>query len=371
MDLFSALIYSSLLIIVFTLSKISVSTSSNHSSQSFINFDKFLFLALLMISLVVGLRFDVGVDWQGYVTDFEFLAYSSQSISFQQQPYELGYYLLSILSINLGFGYPFLFFTVAFISWFNIFQSLELKILPLFILFLFFDEHFFWSMNGARQFMAISFFLMAFRLYISEKYVLAISIILLGSLFHKSILLILPFLFIPYKRLFNQSIFLIIYSISFLIFLNEINFIDSVIKMIYSVFDSFGSRYLRYLENDKVSIVNQATFGIGAYFKFIINFFILLMSSELLKIKPKLKPYLVLFFLGIVIFNLFYQYQLFMRFNAYFLILRSFLLAHIFYFLFKESSYKLFFIIFFIAYLFGFFILIYNSNNGCSPYMFI
>ena len=113
------------------------------------------FLSLVIISIIVGYRYNVGVDWDGYRIAF----IDSKNLTFEDNSFELGYFTISKIINLLGFSYQQFFFLINLITWYFIFKSIPKKLLFYFIFFLFCTEFFFWSMNGIRQFTAISIFL--------------------------------------------------------------------------------------------------------------------------------------------------------------------------------------------------------------------
>lgn len=67
-----------------------------------------------------------------------------------------------------------------------------------------------WMYNGIRQFTAVTITVLAFEWVLKKKYMQAILIILLASLFHKSALIMLPFIFICQGKAWNKKTLLFI-----------------------------------------------------------------------------------------------------------------------------------------------------------------
>ena len=343
-----------------------------------INFEKkqklniFYFITIILISFIVGFRYEVGVDWAGYKLDFESIK-NSPNTSYYDQYYEWGFFNLNKLVAGLGFGYQWMFFTTAFISWYFLFKSVPLNILPLFIYFIFVDEYFFWSMNGVRQFAAISIWLFALKFLIDENIKAYIIAIICASLFHNSALLLLPLYFIPFNKLYSRFVWLIIYFVSlFPIFLIDLSrfyiylelFIINLGQHIAPI-----DRYVRYVDSDRLAAV-ETQLGAGFIFKIIVNAIIIWLSLGVIKNYPKLKAYFVLFFMGVVIFNLFFEFQLVNRINNYFIIIRSILLSYTVYHYLKFKNYKFLMKGLMVMYFIIFIASIYNSSNKCCPYQF-
>ena len=150
-------------------------------------------LSVLPFIAVAGFRYDVGTDYlYTYVPNFKEIANGQDSY------FEWGFYLLNKVIQLYTLDYFWLFLVCAAITYIMVFDCIYRYLKdPAFGIFLFVaTTSFFVSLNTTRQYMAIAFFLWALR-YIKRKelgkYVVAI---LLGSLFHYSILIMLPLYFL-------------------------------------------------------------------------------------------------------------------------------------------------------------------------------
>lgn len=331
----------------------------------------FLYIIILSIlSFVIGFRYEVGNDWLGYVVDYSSLTTSSK-FSFTEQNYELGYYTLNWFFGLLNFGYQWVFFFMALISWYFYFKSVPRYIIPLFVFFLFADEYFFWGMNGVRQFAAIAIWVFSIKLIIERKFIFFLILIISASLFHSSALILIPFYFVPYDKLYNIFYWIVIYVVSiFAVFFLDLSVIyQNLDYLVISLSDDIEtvSRYSRYAESGKLT-AEETKLGLGFTFKLLVNFFIIVLSKDLIKENLDLKPYFVLFFIGAILFNIFYEYQLINRFNNYFLIFRPLVLSHIVYFFLVYKKERIIspsiVILYFIIYLAS----IYGNSNMCCPY---
>jgi len=382
-DIFSYFIYISLLLtlVFFLMLKIRISKSSLSIKIHAFNsndIDSFLqpnrlkinhFFALILISFIVGFRYHVGNDWQGYKETFEIIKLN-KSFSFQDQYMEWGFFMINFIIARLGGHYTLMFFVIALISWYFIFKSVPATLLPLVLYFLFTNEFFFWSMNGIRQFVAIGIFLYSIKYIIKRNLIVFILLIIFASLFHISILFVAPLYFIPFQKLYNQTFWVITFLVSF-IFAN----VPLLISVIRNTFMFFADKipilsiYLRYFDNGQYEAQNLVV-GLGYLFRQIVTIIILLFSKSVINKYPQTKIYFVLYFLGSIIFNMFYMFQLIDRFNIYFLILHSIVVSIIVSHLWKNKRYKIVSIglvtLYFILYLST----IYNSSNMCSPYRF-
>ena len=328
------------------------------------------FAALLILSFVVGFRYEVGVDWEGYKDSFISIK-DSPSLSYSDQYMEFGYFYINKAVAMLGLSYEWMFFTVALISWYFIFKSVPKLILPLLIYFLFVDECFFWSMNGVRQFTAISIWMVATRYIINRNIKKYILLLLIASLFHRTALILIPFYFIPYQVIYKKYIWIGLFLLSLLIGSSNIfvNFVESIIIYLGQKIEIIGL-YVRYVESNKFMINEETQVGLGFLFKISVNLFIILISGRVIKKYPQTIVYFMLFFIGAILFNLSYNIQLLGRINQYFLILRSVVLAIFIYHFWQIPKYRIFVASFCSLYFLIFLKAIYNSVNMCSPYQF-
>jgi transmembrane protein EpsG len=216
--LFSYLIYLSLLSCVILLSHLTANKYHNKElSFGYDNYTKIKFnhfLSLVFIAFIVGFRYKVGTDWDGYKSYFE-------AGNFEAGKIEFGYRMINQLIFNLKGSYTLVFFLISFLSWFFIYKAFPNQLLPLGMYFLFCDEWFFFSTNGVRQFVAFSFFLYAIK-YLNNRNVKQYLLwIVIASLFHSSAWLLLPLFLIPWEKLYNRNIWLFVYFSSFIFTQNK------------------------------------------------------------------------------------------------------------------------------------------------------
>jgi hypothetical protein len=326
------------------------------------------FMVLLIISIVVGFRYQVGVDWESYKEVF-FHIKNNPSIQFFDQTDEPGFFYINKIIAGLGLGYQWMFFTVAFISWFFLFKSVPKTILPFFIFFLFADEYFFWGMNGVRQFVAIGIFLFSIHFIINRNFWYFLISVFIASLFHYSALLLIPIYFIPFSRFYNQKFWFLAFAVSFF-FSQSIVLVNGLKQfLIYlTQFIPIIHNYVLYVETELFEARELAGSGLGVIFKTIITLFILYFSKRIVEKYPQTKVYFILFFVGAIINNLFFTFQIIGRINVYFLIIRNILLATIIFEILKGKYSRYVAIGILTLYFLLFLVSIYNSSNQCSPY---
>lgn len=176
------IIYILFSILMFIIANIDVTFTKNKLIVKYILF--------LFIVLVIGLRYELGVDWLFYR---DFFNNKDHSVSLM----EPGYKLLSSFTSFLGFDFW------LFICIINIFILLVLyyffkKYSPFhfFCLSIYFISSFSFNVEALRQIIAVAIFYIALKYYLNNEKKKYIAICLFASSFHISaiLLLILPFI---------------------------------------------------------------------------------------------------------------------------------------------------------------------------------
>ena len=327
------------------------------------------FVALLILSFVVGFRYEVGVDWEGYKDGFISIKNSS-FITYRDQYWEIGYFFINRAIANVELSYEWMFFTVAMISWYFIFKSVPKFLLPLLLFFLFVDEYFFWSMNGVRQFAAMSIWLIAAKEIRNRNLLKYLLLIIIASLFHRTVLIFIPFYFMPYHKIYKKYLWIGLFIFSIIIGSSNIfvNFVETIIIYLGEK-NELIRLYVRYVESNKF-IIEETQLGLGFLFKTLVNLIILLLSGIVIREHPKTTVYFILFFISAILFNLSYNVQLLCRINNYFLIMRSIVLSISIWHFWQVPKFRFPVLVFCSLYFFLFLVAIYNSSNMCSPFNF-
>ncbi len=160
----------------------------------------FALIAIVMLSMVAAVRYEVGTDYVAYANAYNALSGITPADFFNNfgDKYEIGIYIiaqiagLSSYSIPLFFGI-FSFITVLF--FFLAARKYELPypwlLMALYLLIMFPS-----SLNAVRQLAAISIFFYATTFIFEKKIIKYIVLVLIASIFHKSAALLLPVYFI-------------------------------------------------------------------------------------------------------------------------------------------------------------------------------
>jgi len=322
-------------------------------------------ISLILIGVIVGIRYEVGVDWYYYKE----LYIDSGFINSDDFYFENGYFYLNQFFATNGFSYQTAFFFITVFTWFFIFKSVNRNYLSLFLFFIFCTEFFFWSMNGVRQFIAIAIYGFSIKYIIDKKFFHFLFWIYFASLFHQTALFLLPtYIFrnpIFAKRSFAMSFFVL----SFAIGTNDsvMNVIEESLSGLVLLFQlERGIDYL--IQSGGLSTDETLSLGIGYYLFIFTNLIVIYFSDDIIKKNKELSIYFSLFFVGTVIYNLTYWSSELVRINQYFIYFKSFCLTLITYHSLhsKQSLFKAQLLIF--LFFINFLALIYISSNMSNPY---
>lgn len=165
-------------------------------------------LAFLIVALFVGLRKDVGTDYESYV-DIYNLDY------FYLEP---GFNFIIILfnNWNLNESWMFMFFAILTYTFyfFTVETNRDIKNkYPLVLMFSLLTVSV--TCNGIRQALAAAIFFFSYKFMKEKKCIPFIGLIVIAFMFHKSILFVIPFYFADKIRL-NKQLYVLIYVFSFI-----------------------------------------------------------------------------------------------------------------------------------------------------------
>ena len=205
--------------LIFLLSFISIFNQIKFSK----NIKSFFYLIIIfLLSIFVGLRHEVGGDWinyqlsYSYITKQNFYEFITSPLNYN----EFGYKLIILLSNTLSNKYffhisnyisalIFVFFFINFLKHFTYKSLIFFFSIPYLIIVV--------SMGYTRQSIAVGFLLLGLLYINKDKDIKFIFIILLGSMFHKTILFGLSFLIIKHLNFKKYNIYLILLLIFFIL----------------------------------------------------------------------------------------------------------------------------------------------------------
>jgi len=217
-----------------------------------INILRFFFLFIL--SIFIGLRFEVGGDWDIYLNDFNNNIKFFDFFSFSYVR-DFGYEFISYIFYNLRFGIYGVNLSIAVLFVYSLhkfainldnenYSLIFLVSLPYLIVVV--------SMGYTRQAAALSFILLSICSFQHKKNYSYVIYLLLAILFHKSSVVMIPIIFISQIK-YTIKNFIILLFLSYIAFLT----IYPEITRISSGYFSNSSKY-----------VSQ-----GVYFRIVLNLF--------------------------------------------------------------------------------------------------
>ena len=231
---------------------------------------KFLFICFLQMSLIIGLRQNVGADYESYYKIYNYLN-NIFSYKYTYYPVEKGYEIINILCGKLGIPYWGVNMIVAILT--NIFIVLAIRqfnVNALLAIYLYISFFFFYhSMNQTRQGLSMAIGLYAIAHLSKGRNIRFVSFVIFASLFHLSALLYLVLLVLRKVPISKKIFFL--YIIGVIAILLGYNFIVSV--LVYTKYGLyFGTFY------DKQASVSTI---INLIIRIIILVFVLLYFSKI------------------------------------------------------------------------------------------
>lgn len=240
----SLILYLSVFIVVFILNIIGSKYYKNHKCIG----SAIIFMSFMMLIMLIGCREDVGTDYNSYIYYYNFIS----NLNFNELSivdWEYGALFIFKLTSILFKSSKAIMIVLAILTIYPIYKLNKLydyKYLPYSVLtycFIFLP----FSMNGMRQAIAMSFIALAVGYLMKEENVKSILLIIIAYLFHKSAIIVIPYLalfMIKKGRKIERDYILITLMVSILILF----FNDDLINL------GFISEYDYYLEN--VSIEN-------------------------------------------------------------------------------------------------------------------
>lgn len=328
----------------------------------------FLFVTILICSLVLGFRYDVGVDFLNYEYIYNYQYFDEV---------EDGYALINKILFSLGFSSSSIFILVAFLQLFFFTKGVEninSRYLPFAIFFYFSTLYIFLSLNVLRQTLTFSIFLFSLKYVVNRQFIKYAVTILLASSIHRSALTLLPlYFFINIDWLLHHRIIqLILYFTTFFLSMFFSDHIWGNFQVIAQV-----SGYGDYAGNmDSISEIQWGDEdGLGVYMWMLIDIWIILFFSKDRKFtmtKYDISFY-NLYFIGVLLANIIAGTYL-DRANLYFQNCRIVIYSIFLYNIFKSNNniINIIIAVAFICVLIVFFYLgIHNKASMCAPFQFV
>lgn len=262
--------------------------------------------ALLLLILFIGLRNEVGADYNAYEVIFE----ESRSIDYGDWYIEPGWHFLN--RVILGFTSEFKVLTLIHASAIVVLLYLSLKDFRYytfaFILFILVSAGYISIVNQMRQGVAMAIFFYSWR-FIRSREILKYSIcILLGASIHVSIVFVAPMYWIVHKT-YDAKLLFVIQFITLFCFFTHIS--DVLFVKLISL-----TSYGHYIDSHFMESGLES--GMGFLARRIISFVVLLCYGRLVKCYPKYTVWVNMYFLMVVTSDLFANIVILARMTKYF-----------------------------------------------------
>ena len=279
-----------------------------------------IMLVLLLISIFSGLRDqNIGIDYSSYIQFYKDIVIWDFSNIYELSGVEIGWSVLNLFFAKLGFPSELFFGLLAFLVWAIFVKSADdfRYLLPLMFFFIFCNGFFLWTLSGLRQTIAIMLFLYATKFIRDKSFLNYMLLIIFGSLFHASILVMIPFYFVTLIR-YNRVIAIFLFTIS-LAFIGQ-NFSPLLVGQISSLFEVNNISYyqLQLSQVDRFVTVESTGTNLGLLLRTIFTFFILFYGKKIVERNPEFNIYYILFTIYAIVNNLFFSIELFSRLFLYF-----------------------------------------------------
>lgn len=196
---------------------------------------------LVYMAIIAGFRQNVGADYTHYVEVYDFIVSPDIDRNYE----EIGFRVLCHISDWLGFGIRAIFIVAAILLSAALYYFI-VNIVPqrywMFFMFLFVcGGLFFSSLNLMRQYMALSFALIAYVCLVKHRYVRAVIMMVLGTSMHRSVLIVLLLLPLCYfvKRNRNMTT-VVLYAACTLLAFVGIDFLVGLIAHLVPAWSGYG-----------------------------------------------------------------------------------------------------------------------------------
>lgn len=200
------------------------------------------FILFIIATLFMGLRLNVGKDYENYKEYYDYESYI----------FEPGYNYLCLFAHEHHLGAQFVFFVMAFLTYLFIYLFLErvneigIKYAPTSIMLYFLT--FSIVCNVMRECLVVSIYLYCYYFIKDRKLTYFLLLIALGTLFHYSILICLPFYWLL-DRTIPAKFYVWGYTLSFVFCFVQM---EQLITHFVPFFEDY-KRWMMYMDSDKYS----------------------------------------------------------------------------------------------------------------------
>lgn len=326
-------------------------------------------LIILLVTIIIGYRYDVGSDYFSY----EQMYLSQDSASFvERYGIEYIFYIIYHVCYKLGVSYNFALCVLNIIPICLLYKTFrDQKVFAWIIIMLFLSGQFFLHLNIVRQSIAL-FVLIYSTSYIHKRlFARFIVCVIIAAGFHTSAVLFLPFYFIPYLSAIITN-----RTLQYILFIGTLLFSDIILNALVGLM-TIVMQYTPYAQyGDLLTTYEvQTGSGVGVIMKAISGLAIINYSTQLSNKYKKcgFDVFYLIYFAGALMSNIFgVTSLLLLRLIFLFDSFRFIVLGYLFHFLYGArgiTQHVVFMILIsgYIAYFIG---MIYLHNSHCSPWQF-
>lgn len=337
-----------------------ISSGMMFSAIKIKNSNIFILVALLLPSILLALRYQVGTDYQTYQQLYWLNHHSVDNIFPDLFLKKEGLYIIFCrLLPSTATMIALIGILTLLLTFFATQRLLPLEYVPI-AYFLYLAIFYLQSFNIQRQYLAMSLFMVAISyLYFGNRIVYLIFVCL-GTGFHQSILIAFPLVFIVNKNGEIKQWILKSRIAAYLILFLGISFLGIILPHI-----PFLNNYIDYIDSgEDLKNIDNSSFLVYSLI-FLYGLFISKINGE-----PKNYFYIILIIVGIILgFTGFYQ-QFIKRIALYFFCLEPIFIAEILTKLSEKKSHLWFFLTFFIGLFLFIGIYLIRNMSSVIPYKF-
>ncbi len=296
-------------LIVFILLSIFGIKFYNNPESKYFRFAQFL--CFFIFVYIAGMRYEIGVDYFNYVYSFnkqiDFITFIKNGLPDTNT--EIGFCIYSII-VKSFFNEPqMLFFIASLFCTSVLFYTLsfvtEKRYFFLSLLLYFSFVYLLLELHTLRQAMAASFTYLSWMFLLQNKNLKAFYTMALGCLFHNSVFLLFPLLLFINKKISNKVQLAMIF-ISFLIALLKIHWVSGISNVL-SIFFPTMTAVAKFSKYADGTTFERGIFVLYFVYLFIYLFFVYKEQMHSQLQTPKFALFKNIFFVFLVITNLFWD----------------------------------------------------------------
>ncbi|MDM5285511.1 EpsG family protein [Peribacillus frigoritolerans] len=159
----------------------------------------FLIITFLQLLLIMGMRFEIGIDYNNYRSTFYLVDNTSfvQLKDLSENSIEIGYLLLNKIVSIFTTDVELMFLVTSFLILFLVYRAVYIHSSIVWLsIYLFSVEAYIASFNITRQYIAVALLFYSYKYIKDKKFIKFLIIVLCASLFHTSVLFFIPIYFI-------------------------------------------------------------------------------------------------------------------------------------------------------------------------------